>query len=155
MKLWGGRFENGPSEVFERFSGSLHYDSRLFAADIRGSQAHARELEHAGILTAEEREQISKALDEIAGEGVDAGAGDEDVHTQVIRRLKEKTGEPADKIHTGRSRNDQVSLDFRIWMRDEILALRGRLAGLMEALLDLAAKQGEAVLPGYTHLRRA
>ncbi len=155
MKLWGGRFEKGPSEVFERFSGSLHYDRRLFAADIKGSQAFARELERVGVLTAAEREQICSALDEIAREGVEAGAADEDVHTLVIRRLQEKIGAPADKIHTGRSRNDQVSLDFRLWIREEIAALRERLAGLMETLLDMAREQGDAVLPGYTHLRRA
>ena len=155
MKLWGGRFEKGPSEVFERFSRSLHYDRRLLAADVKGSQVYACELERLGILTAAEREQISAALDEIAREDVDAGAADEDIHTLVIRRLKEKVGAAADKIHTGRSRNEQVSLDFRIWIREETTALRERLAGLMEALLDAACRERDAVFPGYTHLRRA
>ena len=155
MKLWGGRFEKGPSEVFERFSRSLHYDRRLLRADITGSQAFARELERAGILTRVEVDQICTALDEIAAEGVDDFATDEDVHTLVIRRLKEKIGTPADKIHTGRSRNDQVSLDFRLWMREEISKLRGQVIELMQALLELARKQDEAVLPGYTHVRRA
>ena len=155
MKLWGGRFEKGPSELFERFSGSLHYDRRLLGADVRGSQAFARELERVGILSGAEREQICAALDEIGREGVEEGAADEDVHTYVIRKLKEKIGAPAEKIRTGRSRNEQVSLDFRIWIREEILGVRARLAGLMEALLDAARRDGEAVLPGYTHLRRA
>ena len=159
MKLWGGRFEKGPSEVFERFSGSLHYDHRLWQADIRGSQAFARELERQGILTALELEQISSAFDDLAAEGpqaeLAAGAADEDVHTLVIRKLKAKIGAPADKIHTGRSRNEQVSLDFRLWLREEIVALRVRLAELMDALLELATRHGGAVLPGYTHLRRA
>ncbi|MBI3696929.1 MAG: argininosuccinate lyase, partial [Acidobacteria bacterium] len=155
MKLWGGRFEKGPSEVFERFSGSLHYDRRLLAADVQGSQAFARELERAGILSAAEREQICAALEEIAAEPADPTATDEDIHTLVIRRLKEKIGAPADKIHTGRSRNEQVSLDFRIWIRERNQALRLRLADLMEALLESAARDGEVVLPGYTHTRRA
>jgi argininosuccinate lyase len=155
MKLWGGRFEKGPSEVFERFSGSLHYDRRLLAADVTGSKAWAGELERLGILTAEERRQIAGALEEIGAEGVPEGANDEDVHTFVIRRLKEKIGAPADKIHTGRSRNEQVSLDFRLWMRGEIVVLRGKLAALMGELLAAAGRDGEAILPGYTHLRRA
>ncbi len=159
MKLWGGRFEKGPSAAFERFSGSLHYDYRLWEADILGSRIFARELERQGILTADERERICRAFDEMAAEGpgaeLAAGAADEDVHTLVIRKLKEKVGEAADKIHTGRSRNEQVSLDFRLWIRDEIRNLRGRLADLMEALLGLAERDGRAILPGYTHLRRA
>ena len=155
MKLWGGRFEKPPSEVFERFTGSLRFDRRLLAADVAGSQAFAGELERAGILSPAEREQISTALEEIAGEGVEERAADEDIHTLVIRRLKEKIGAPAEKIHTGRSRNEQVSLDLRIWIRGEIAALRRRLTELMGALVELAGQEGEAVLPGYTHLRRA
>ena len=155
MKLWGGRFEKGPSELFERFSGSLHYDRRLLAADVKGSQAFARELERVGILSVAEREKICAALEEIGREGVEDGATDEDVHTYVIRKLQEKVGAAAEKIHTGRSRNEQVSLDFRIWMREEIVATRTRLADLMEALLEGARREGGAVLPGYTHLRRA
>src|SRR3974390_1888851 len=102
MKLWGGRFEKGPSEVFERFSGSLHFDKRLIDADIRGSQAFARELERAGILTVGERERLVAAFDRIAADSRDRvffeGAKDEDVHTLVIRKLKEEVGELADKI---------------------------------------------------------
>ena len=155
MKLWGGRFEQGPSEVFERFSGSLHFDQRLFDADIRGSQAFARELESVGILTAEERARIVDAFDEIRREPDFTGAADEDIHTFVIRKLKEKVGALADKIHTGRSRNEQVSLDVRLWLRDECDRAAGLLAGLMQSLLDLAEKYPDAVIPGYTHLRRA
>src|SRR2546425_325962 len=123
MKLWGGRFEAGPSEVFERFSGSLDFDWRLIDADIRGSQAFARALERVGILTAEERAQIVEAFDQIHVESRSPafyeGATDEDIHTLVIRKLKERAGAAADKIHTGRSRNEQVSLDTRIWLREE------------------------------------
>jgi argininosuccinate lyase len=159
MKLWGGRFESGPSEVFERFSGSLDFDRRLIDADIRGSQAFARALERAGILTSEERLQIVEAFDGIAAEastpGFFEGATDEDVHTLVIRKLKEKAGAVADKIHTGRSRNEQVSLDTRMWVRDECARMRGLIGGVMSALVDLAKKYPDAIIPGYTHLRRA
>ena len=159
MKLWGGRFETGPSEVFERFSGSLDFDRRLIDADIRGSQAFARALVRAGILTAEERAQIVSAFDQIRAEAAQPvfyeGASDEDVHTLAIRKLKEKVGAVADKIHTGRSRNEQVSLDTRLWLREECDRARGLLLRLLQALLDLAGRYPDAVIPGYTHLRRA
>ncbi len=155
MKLWGGRFESGPSEVFERFSGSLDFDGRLLEADARGSQAWARALERVGILSAEERAAIEAALDQIAAEPIEPFAQDEDVHTLVIRKLKERVGAAADKIHTGRSRNEQVSLDTRLWLRDQIDGTVATLAALMEALLDCAEKTPGAVVPGYTHLRRA
>src|SRR6185295_14739997 len=104
MKLWGGRFEEGPSEIFERFSGSLHFDKRLIGADIRGSQAFARALARVGILTSDEVDQLCAAFDAIGEEAKQPaffeGATDEDVHTVVIRKLKEKTGGLADKIHT-------------------------------------------------------
>ena len=159
MKLWGGRFEAGPSEIFERFSGSLDFDRRLIDADIRGSQAFARALERTGILTADERAQIVAAFDAIRAEasapGFYEGATDEDVHTLVIRKLKERAGAVADKIHTGRSRNEQVSLDTRLWLREECDKVRALLAGAMGALLSLAAKYPGALIPGYTHMRRA
>jgi argininosuccinate lyase len=159
MKLWGGRFETGPSEVFERFSGSLDFDRRLIDADIRGSQAFARALERVGILTADERAQIVAAFDAIRAESADpqfyAGATDEDVHTLVIRKLKERAGVVADKIHTGRSRNEQVSLDIRLWLRDQCDRARELLRAVMGSLLDLAEQYPNAVIPGYTHLRRA
>jgi argininosuccinate lyase len=155
MKLWGGRFESGPSEVFERFSGSLNFDRRLMDADVRGSQAFARALERVGILNAEERQQIVVALDEIRQQPVDPHADDEDVHTFVIRKLKERAGAVADKIHTGRSRNEQVSLDTRLWLREECDRVRALLCGVMGALLALAEAWPDAVIPGYTHLRRA
>jgi argininosuccinate lyase len=109
MKLWGGRFETGPSEVFEEFSGSLHFDKKLLQADIEGSQAFARALARAGILSIDESSKLVAAFDEIGQDAHDPkafdGATDEDVHTFVIRKLKEKAGALADKIHTGRSRN--------------------------------------------------
>jgi argininosuccinate lyase len=159
MKLWGGRFEKRPSEIFERFSGSLHFDKRLIDADIRGSQAFARELEQAGILTAGERERLVAAFDRIAADSRDQGffngAKDEDVHTLVIRKLKEEVGELADKIHTGRSRNEQVSLDTRLWLRGQMDTTLGLLDSFCGALLRLARQWPDAVIPGYTHTRRA
>jgi argininosuccinate lyase len=159
MKLWGGRFEEGPSEVFERFSGSLHFDRRLIHADIQGSQAFARALESVGILTAAERQQLVAAFDQLDAEarqpGFFDGATDEDVHTLVIRKLGEKVGALSEKIHTGRSRNEQVSLDVRLWLRGEIDHALELLAELLQALLDCARKNPDAVVPGYTHLRRA
>ncbi len=159
MKLWGGRFEEGPSEVFERFSGSLHFDRRLIHVDIRGSQAFARALESVGILTAAERAELVAAFDKIAGEALQPeffeGAHDEDVHTLVIRKLRDKVGALSEKIHTGRSRNEQVSLDMRLWLRGEIDRSLELLAGVMQALLDCALRDPSAIVPGYTHLRRA
>jgi argininosuccinate lyase len=159
MKLWGGRFESGPSEVFERFSGSLDFDRRLLDADIRGSQAFARALERAGILTPQERAAIDSAFDAIRNDasqpGFFDGARDEDVHTLVIRALKERAGAVADKIHTGRSRNEQVSLDTRLWLREECSRAQGLLARVLDGLLHLARAHPDTVIPGYTHLRRA
>ena len=159
MKLWGGRFESGPSEVFERFSGSLHFDQRLIDADCRGSQAFARALHRVGILTADECTTLVDAFEEIRNEAREPaffeGASDEDVHTLVIRKLKERAGAVADKIHTGRSRNDQVSLDLRLWLRDEIDACLGLLWELLASLVRMAQHDPDAIVPGYTHTRRA
>jgi argininosuccinate lyase len=159
MKLWGGRFEAGPSEVFERFSGSLHFDKRLLDADCRGSAAYAKALEGVGILTANECAKLIAAFEEIRAEaqspGFFDGAEDEDVHTLVIRKLKEKTDTLADKIHTGRSRNDQVSLDLRLWLREEIDSGAELLLQLMSALIEMAKRDPSAIIPGYTHTRRA
>jgi argininosuccinate lyase len=159
MKLWGGRFEEGSSEIFERFSGSLHFDRRLVDVDIRGSQAFAHALERVGILSTAEASEIVAAFEAMRAEARKPqffeGATDEDVHTLVIRKLKERAGALADKIHTGRSRNEQVSLDVRLWLREEIDRTLGLLHGLMQALIDCARRNPDAVIPGYTHLRRA
>ena len=159
MKLWGGRFETGPSAVFEQFSGSLHFDKKLVQADVAGSQAFARALARAGILTIDESQQLVSAFAEIGAEAEKPEyfheADDEDIHTFVIRKLKEKTGALADKIHTGRSRNEQVSLDTRLWLRASTDTLLEQLAALLSELLALARKYPDAVVPGYTHMRRA
>jgi len=159
MKLWGGRFADQASDLFERFSGSLHFDRRLADADIRGSQAWARALERAGILTHPETDRIVAAFEAMLEDARSPAffdeATDEDVHTLVIRKLKERLGELADKIHTGRSRNDQVSLDLRLWMRDEIDILRRLLREMMAALIGMARRDPHAIVCGYTHTRRA
>src|SRR5436309_2102593 len=144
MKLWGGRFETGPSEVFERFSNSLHFDRHLIDADVRGSQAFARSLARAGVLTADECERILAAFESIRRDAADPaffeGASDEDVHTLVIRKLGERAGDLAGKIHTGRSRNEQVSLDTRLWLREACDQSQALLRALMGELLALAEK---------------
>ena len=158
MKLWGGRFESGPAELFERYSGSLHFDRKLFEADVIGSKAFANALCAVGILTAAERSTIHAAFDAMLAEADRPGyfdADDEDVHTFVIRKLADSVGELADKIHTGRSRNEQVATDFRLWMKATIRGVQARLEALMDSLLRLAERESDALLPGYTHLRRA
>ncbi|MBC7924948.1 MAG: argininosuccinate lyase [Bryobacteraceae bacterium] len=159
MKLWGGRFEEGPSEVFENFSGSLHFDKRLVFADLRGSKAFARALGRVGLLSEAEVGELVAAFDRIAATASEPdfydGATDEDVHTLVIRKLKELVGGLADKIHTGRSRNEQVSLDIRLWLRDEIDLAYKELQTFLRALLDLAHRYPDSIIPGYTHVRRA
>ncbi|MGA8596675.1 MAG: argininosuccinate lyase [Bryobacteraceae bacterium] len=159
MKLWGGRFEAGSSEVFEQFSGSLHFDKKLVAADVEGSQAFALALSRTGILTPDEAATLIAAFQTIGEEALDPryfdGAADEDVHTFVIRKLKEKVGALADKIHTGRSRNEQVSLDTRLWLRTSTSTLLEQTASLLDELLRLANKYPNAIIAGYTHMRRA
>lgn len=159
MKLWGGRFESGPAALFERFSASLHFDKQLFEADVIGSKAFANALERVGILTVDERDRINDAFDRMLLEATESpgyfDADDEDIHTLVIRKLGESVGELAEKIHTGRSRNEQVAADFRLWMRGTIRGVQGRLAALMGSLLDLAERDFGVLLPGYTHMRRA
>lgn len=160
MKLWGGRFEGGPSEVFDRFGRSLHFDKLLIDVDLRGSIAHAKGLHKIGILNDEECGKLRAALEamraEAANEAFFDNSAEEDVHTVVIRKLKERLGpDLADKIHTGRSRNDQVSLDVRLWLRERIDESRNLLTVLMDELLGLARRYPDAIIPGYTHTRRA
>jgi argininosuccinate lyase len=160
MKLWGKAAEGEPSKVFERFSGSLDFDRRLVDVDLRGSIAHVRGLERIGILSAAECSMIVKAFEKLRKEAGQPeffdGSTDEDVHTLVIRKVKDELGSDlADKIHTGRSRNDQVSLDVRLWLRDTIDEARVLLGALMETLLNLAEGNPGAVIAGYTHTRRA
>ena len=160
-RLWGGRFEKGVGEQLEAFSRSLQFDYRLAQADIRGTKAFVGELQRLQILTRQEAETIVKSLNAIAseaaakGEQYFAGAAEEDIHTFLLGKLRERAGEVADKVHTGRSRNEQVTLDFRLWLKDAIGASQFALKSLLGALLQMAESHSSVVLPGYTHLRRA
>jgi argininosuccinate lyase len=159
MKLWGGRFEGTPDELMEHLNASIGFDWRLWAADIEGSMAYARALEQAGLLTAEERDRLIQGLEAVAREfeagEFDIRTSDEDIHTAVERRLGELVGEVAGKLHTGRSRNDQVATDLRLYLMREIPGLRQWLGELQQAILNKAEQHLEAIMPGYTHLQRA
>jgi argininosuccinate lyase len=159
--LWGGRFEKAASHALETLSFSLHFDYRLAHADVIGTAAYAHGLERAGILSKAETRRAVKALQDLAaeldGRGPEyfAGRREEDVHTYVLSRLREQIGTLADKLHTGRSRNEQVALDFRIWIKRAVRGHRAALKELLQALLTAAQTHSTVILPGYTHMRRA
>ena len=158
-KLWGGRFTGATDPLMEQFNASLSFDQRLWQADIQGSQAYARALARAGILTTAEADQIVNGLEQVAGEWA-AGTfvvrpGDEDIHTANERRLTELIGPVAGKLHTGRSRNDQIATDVRLWLRDQIQQLRGHLRQLIHVAVERAADELDLLMPGYTHLQPA
>jgi argininosuccinate lyase len=157
--LWGGRFTNSADPAFTAFNNSFTFDRRLFDADIRASIAHCNGLVGAGVLTETEAEQIKQGLQTILQRGssdvVYFDVESEDVHSFVEARLVELVGHVGRKLHTGRSRNDQVATDLRLWLREAIDLLAVSVRSMQEALLDLAEKNREAALPGYTHLQRA
>ncbi len=157
--LWHGRFREGPSEDLLAFTVSLPYDRRLAAEDLAGSRAHVAMLTRVGLLTEEEHSLVAAALTQV-GEELDSGEfafapTDEDIHTAIERRVTELAGPPGSKLHTGRSRNDQVSLDLRLYLRREGREQIARLVALQEVLVRRAEEAGDAYLPGYTHLQRA
>ena len=158
-KLWGGRFTGTADPSFAKFNSSFTFDQRLFEADIRGSIAHCNALRRAAVLTTKEAEQIVTGLQSILEEATNRAdyfdEAAEDIHSFVEERLVEMIGEPGRKLHTGRSRNDQVATDLRLWLREAIDHLLGRVRQTQKAILDLAEKESETVLPGYTHLQRA
>ena len=159
QKTWGGRFSGETDNRVEAFTESISFDRRLYRQDIEASQAHARMLAEVGLLTADEATQITKALDEI-GERIDAGNFEfstklEDIHTHIERALIDKLGDVGRKLHTGRSRNDQVATDVKLWVRSAIDDLDEKLKTLQQALLESAERNRELVIPGYTHLQRA
>ncbi|WP_043097999.1 argininosuccinate lyase [Kallotenue papyrolyticum] len=159
MRLWGGRFEGQPNEHMERFNASIGFDWRLYEADIEGSAAYAEALADAGLLTTDERDAIQRGLGQILEEfeqgRFDLRLSDEDIHTAVERRLHELIGPVAGKLHTGRSRNDQVATDLRIYARMAIRRLDEALVELQRALIAQAERYRDALMPGYTHLQRA
>lgn len=157
--LWGGRFEKGAGEGLRGFGESIGFDWKLFEEDIDGSLAWARALKRAKLLTGAEEESIRKGLEEIRGE-IERGefpfrVEDEDIHMNVERALIERIGEPAKKLHTGRSRNDQIALDMKLHVKRAVSEIRSTVTGLQEALVEVAERHKDAIVPAYTHLQPA
>jgi argininosuccinate lyase len=158
-KIWGGRFQKAMDEMVEKFNASISFDARLYAQDIEGSMAHCQMLAKQGIISEEEASQILGALGEIKRE-MDRGEFSldemhEDIHTLVEKVLVEKIGPVGEKLHTGRSRNDQVALDMRLYVREAIHRVVVLIKELQKSLVSLAEKHMDWVVPGYTHLQRA
>ncbi|HMJ08551.1 MAG TPA: argininosuccinate lyase, partial [Pyrinomonadaceae bacterium] len=158
--LWGGRFSGPADETFAEFNRSFEFDRRLFDADVRASIAHANGLAAAGVLSADESGRINGGLSQLLEQArVETGFFDasdaEDVHSFIEGKLVDLIGETGKKLHTGRSRNDQVATAFRLWLRDEVETLIADVAGLQSALLDSAERFFGVMMPGYTHLQRA
>lgn len=158
-KLWGGRFTGATDPLMEEFNDSIGFDQKLWSEDILGSQAYARALARSGILTDAEATEIVDGLEAVANEWATGSfvikAGDEDIHTANERRLTELVGAVAGKLHTGRSRNDQVATDVRLWLRKEIQALRSHLHELIRVTVARAEQEIDILMPGYTHLQPA
>jgi len=154
-KLWGGRFEGQIDPGFADFNNSFRFDRRLFEVDVAASSAYCKALENAGVITADEGNRIRTALDIILKSGIDKNHGAEDVHSFVEARLIELIGDVGRKLHTGRSRNDQVATDFRLWIRGSIDDLSEIIRDAQATLLDFAHAHRDVVIPGYTHLQRA
>lgn len=157
-KLWGGRFTKGPNETFSEFNGSFGFDRRLFAADVTCSIAHAGGLLRAGLLSADEADAITNSLQKMIADAETEGyfaSNAEDVHSFIESKLIEMVGDAGRKLHTGRSRNDQVATAFRYWLRSEIDDVDGHLKAAQRELIELAERHRSAVIPGYTHLQKA
>ena len=158
-KMWGGRFAAGPDAIMEAINASIGFDKRMAAQDIAGSRAHAAMLAATGILTDSDakaiREGLLTILSEIEGGTFEYSTALEDIHMNVEARLKEVIGEPAGRLHTGRSRNDQVATDFKLWVRDQFDAAEAGLIALLQALLGQAEAGADWVMPGFTHLQTA
>jgi argininosuccinate lyase len=156
---WGGRFAGGPAEVMQRINVSIDFDKRLYAQDLAGSQAHCAMLVRQRILSQEDGEAIARGLEQIRQE-IEAGSfpfrsEHEDIHLNIEARLAELIGPPAGRLHTARSRNDQVATDFRLWVRDAIDRLDRQAQALQAALIDQAARHAGTIMPGFTHLQVA
>ncbi|WP_049255667.1 argininosuccinate lyase [Neisseria bacilliformis] len=158
-KTWSGRFNEPVSELVKKYTGSIDFDKRLAQWDIQGSLAHAQMLCQAGVLSGEDLAAIERGMAEILAE-IEAGRLQwsldlEDVHMNIERRLTDKIGDAGKRLHTGRSRNDQVATDIRLWLRDQINIIQTLIQSLQTALLDLAEQHAETVMPGFTHLQVA
>ncbi|MBL1240360.1 MAG: argininosuccinate lyase [OCS116 cluster bacterium] len=158
-QMWGGRFADAPDALMEKINASIGYDQRFYTQDIAGSKAHAKMLEKCGIITADDAAKIDQGLDTISRE-IAAGEFDfkpalEDIHMNIEARLKEVIGEAAGRLHTGRSRNDQVALDFKLYIRDRVDGLIEQISALMEVTAKKAELYADYVMPGFTHLQVA
>ena len=158
-RMWGGRFASGPDAVMEAINASIGFDKKLYAQDIRGSLAHAAMLAKTGIISADDEKKIVEGLNTILSE-IEAGSFTfstrlEDIHMNVEARLAELIGPAAGRLHTARSRNDQVALDFRLWVKEELQRVDVALGGLIEAFLTRAEEHAASVMPGFTHLQSA
>ncbi|MDO9321950.1 MAG: lyase family protein, partial [Pseudomonas sp.] len=156
---WGGRFSEPVDAFVARFTASVGFDKRLYKHDIMGSIAHATMLAKVGVLTVEERDAIEAGLKQIQTE-IEAGQFDwrvdlEDVHMNIEARLTDRIGVSGKKLHSGRSRKDQVATDIRLWLRDEIDLILAEITRLQQGLLGLAATESETIMPGFTHLQTA
>ena len=158
-QMWGGRFASGPDAIMEAINASIGFDQRLAEQDIRGSRAHAAMLAAQGIITDNEanaiREGLLTVLSEVQSGNFEFSAALEDIHMNVEARLKDIIGEPAGRLHTARSRNDQVATDFRLWVRDQFDAFESGLLALINALMVQAEQGADWVMPGFTHLQTA
>ncbi|MFC2534090.1 MAG: lyase family protein, partial [Neisseria elongata] len=158
-KTWSGRFNEPVSELVKKYTGSIEFDKRLAQWDIQGSLAHAEMLCQSGVLPASDLDAIRQGMAEILAE-IEAGKIEwsldlEDVHMNIERRLTDKIGDAGKRLHTGRSRNDQVATDIRLWLRDQITVIQNLIRSLQTALVDLAEQNAETVMPGFTHLQVA
>ena len=158
-QMWGGRFASGPAAIMEAINASIGFDRKLYAQDIRGSLAHSEMLAETGIISAEDQRKIAHGLNTILSE-IEAGTFEfsaklEDIHMNVEARLADLIGASAGRLHTARSRNDQVALDFRLWVKDELQRVDAALVALIEAFLDRAQEHAATVMPGFTHLQTA
>src|SRR6218665_1040029 len=158
-QMWGGRFASGPSAIMEEINASISFDKKLYAQDIRGSIAHATMLAEKGIISREDKDKIVEGLNTILSE-IESGKFEfsrklEDIHMNIEARLATLIGPAAGRLHTARSRNDQVALDFRLWVKEELQKTEKMLTGLIAAFLDRAEEHAETVMPGFTHLQTA
>ncbi|MGF9694751.1 argininosuccinate lyase [Rhizobium sp. 0TCS1.26] len=158
-QMWGGRFDSGPDAIMEEINASIGFDKKLYAQDIRGSIAHATMLAQQGIISAEDKDKIVDGLNTILSE-IKSGQFEfsrklEDIHMNIEARLAALIGPAAGRLHTARSRNDQVALDFRLWVKEEMAKTEAMLTDLITALLDKADEHADTVMPGFTHLQTA
>lgn len=158
-KLWGGRFSESAEQMFETFSASVHFDQRLYRQDIQGSKAHLAGLEKAGVISAQEAQTLTQGLEQIQ-KAIEDGSFEwqsalEDVHTNIEVQLVKTVGEVAKKLHTGRSRNDQVATDMRLYVKEQVEVLHAAVVALQTSLVDIADGETRTVMPAFTHLQTA